>query len=271
MVNQLIESMQQTWEGLVIISLKALFLVSLLIATQPLLAQETAQIQNLFRKSYIQADAGKTSLGAQSEKAVWVIEKIANSSDVRIKHVASGAYLHAENDAKFPTIGAIQPGWLSALWVIEPIAETGLSRIKNKWRNAYLHTENEALEMGTIQPGWWSAQWQIYRASSVSTDQPATLTPGWVTFSNQGGYIARYTLTYVVNGQAKTMETGNLTLGFNRRFDIPSNATNIKVKGEGQTGLAWKTTFEKSFNSPPNQCFKSFGTTLNQLWDNNCQ
>jgi cytolysin (calcineurin-like family phosphatase) len=36
---------------------------------------------------------------------------------------------------------------------------------------------------------------------------------GRVTFFNEAGYVARYTLSYVVNGQSKSFSTGNLALG----------------------------------------------------------
>ena len=143
-VKPVIESVQ-TWRGFIYVCSKLLLFCSLLIIVQQLSAQETAEIQNFWRKSYIQADAGKTGLGTQGEKAVWMVEKIANSTDGRLKHVASGAYLHAETDAKFPAVGAAGPGWLSSMWILEPVAGTNLVRIKNKWRNLYLHTETGAL------------------------------------------------------------------------------------------------------------------------------
>jgi hypothetical protein len=96
---------------------------------------------------------------------------------------------------------------------------------------------------------------------------------GNITFSNQAGYVARYTLSYNEGGETKSFSTGNITLGRKKRYTIPKDATNIRVKGEGKTGLVWepwRTTFEESFSSPPNVCFKSFGTTLNQKWSNDC-
>ena len=122
--------------------------------------------------------------------------------------------------------------------------------------------------------------------AAISTDGSYTLSDakpvnpvqpkqdGYVTFFNEAGYVARYTLTYTLNGQTKKHETGNIALGNKRRYTIPADATNIKVKGEGQTGLVWepwKTTFEKSYSSPPTVCFKSYGTTLSQKWNNNCE
>lgn len=590
---------KQDWQRFTVIQTQIMFFFCLFFATQQLLAQSNVGIQNFYRKTFIQADGGKTILAAQNDKTTWVVEKISNSSDVRIKNVSTGGYLNAETDAKTPGVGAIQPGWLSAMWILEPVAGTELVRIKNKWRGSYLHTETGAIEMGTIQPSWWSAQWQLiggstspagsfsmvfasdsqwawtnrtddddktetkaeqesvgttlnqnhvksmnalvdavgnvkgviingdltaygqsdefdkfktiysalkvpmynglgnhdyannvdaayennnsnrmveymiehiksngstnsdYKVSSayefpnvettitgslayswdigkvhfvqlnnfpiyqrewsnyvsigaakrktvkitsalnwlerdlaqargagkiiilnyhdsdehwkefggsnpgglitqfttmLSTykvgavfvghyhkmlgaqlnyssrgvsygstplfycgsasqskyllvnfngnkmtvenvssidggstrtnkqeftlfDQPLTIAPpkadGYVTFFNEAGYVARYTLSYFVNGQPKTFETGNLALGNKRRFDIPGNATNVVVKGEGQTGLAWepwRDTFVQIFaDGPPNKCFKSYGTTLNQQWDNNCE
>jgi hypothetical protein len=265
-----IEAIQQVEKGLAL-SPKLFLLLSILVFNTQLSAQETNEFQNFWRKSFIQADAGKTSLAAQNEKAVWAIEKIANSTDVRIKHLASGGYLNAETDAKFPMVGAIQPGWLSAMWILEPVAGTELVRIKNKWRGLYLHTESGALEMGAIQPGWWSAQWQVFRSSSVSTNTPSGVQNGWVTFFNEAGYVAKYTLTYMLDGQPQVFSTGSIALGSKRRFDIPGRATNIAVKGEADAVVSWKSIFEKTFTSPPNQCFKTFGAIFSPQWNNNCE
>lgn len=561
-----------------------------------LFAQEIGEIQNRWKGTYIQADGGRGSMGAQSEKSVWIIEKIAGSTDVRLKHRASGGYLNSETDARYPTVGGIQSGWLSAMWVLEPVSGTQYVRIKNKWRGTYLHTETGDIETGAIQSAWWSAQWEIkgnsasggfnmilasdsqwpwtpkiddndysesseekervsnklntdhvismnslvtqlgnvkgviingdltsfghsgelaqfkslysalkvpmynglgnhdyannvddchenncannmveymvdhiknngatnydfkvsdsyvfpeavttitgslayswdignihfvqlhnypvyerswsnyvsvgaakrktvkitpslnwletdlskarksgkiiilnfhdsgqhwrdftgtnfttlsaqftnilskYKVGAVFVghyhknlgyfspysdrgvsygdipvyfcgsasqsnyllvnfngnkmtvenisslhgaasrsdkrehtlfDQALDVTPppadGYVTFFNEAGYVARYTLSYNMNGQPQSFSTGNMALGNKQRFEIPGNATNVNVKGEGQTGLLWepwRVTFDKTFASPPNQCFKSFGTTLNQQWNNNCQ
>jgi len=141
---------------------------------QQLLAQGNVSIQNAWQQTYLQADAEKPSLGVQSNKAVWVIEKIASSTEVRLKHLASGGYLNAEKDAKFPSIGAIEPGWWSAMWILEPVAGTDQLRLQNKWWSTYLHTESGAVELGTIQPGWASARWKIQPGSNNTTTPTAT-------------------------------------------------------------------------------------------------
>ncbi|AEE52249.1 DUF3472 domain-containing protein [Haliscomenobacter hydrossis] len=141
---------------------------------QQLLAQGNVSIQNAWQQTYLQADSEKPSLGVQSNKAVWVIEKIASSTEVRLKHLASGGYLNAEKDAKFPSIGAIEPGWWSAMWILEPVAGTDQLRLQNKWWSTYLHTESGAIELGTIQPGWASARWKIQPGSNNTTTPTAT-------------------------------------------------------------------------------------------------
>ena len=135
---------------------------------QQLLAQGNVSIQNAWRQTYLQSEAGKVSLGEQGSKSSWIIEKIANSSEVRIKNLDSGAYLNAESSSQFPEIGKIEPGWFSAMWAIEPIAGSEEVRIKNKWRKTYLHTENGGVELGEIQPGWVSARW-IIKPSTVKS------------------------------------------------------------------------------------------------------
>ncbi|MBK9491528.1 MAG: hypothetical protein IPO07_24095 [Haliscomenobacter sp.] len=146
---------------------------------QQLLAQGNVSIQNAWQQTYLQADAEKPSLGVQSNKAVWVIEKIASSTEVRLKHLASGGYLNAEKDAKFPSIGAIEPGWWSAMWILEPVAGTDQLRLQNKWWSTYLHTESGAVELGTIQPGWASARWKTNPAQHVCLQLPAPNPSTW--------------------------------------------------------------------------------------------
>lgn len=114
---------------------------------------------------------GKPSLTTQS-KPIWVIEKIANSSEVRIKHLPTGGYLHAETSAQTPTIGAIQPGWESAKWLIEQTDEA-FYRIKNKWRGTYLRNETGVVELGESQPGWWGGQWLYMSPASMTATMTA--------------------------------------------------------------------------------------------------
>ncbi len=159
-----------------------------------LAAQGNVTIQNVWKQTYFQSEAGKPSLGVQSKKSIWIIEKIANSTEVRIKHVASGGYLNAEKDIRFPTTGDIEPGWWSAIWILEPIAGTDQFHIKNKWLGTYLHVEEGTIDLGEIQPGWLSARWKtkpgtgIFTQPNTNSNQAFNLIPiGGNTFFNNFG------------------------------------------------------------------------------------
>ena len=169
-----------------------IFILGFFLALQ-LIAQGNVNIQNVWKQTYLQSEAGKPSLGVQSNKSAWVIEKIANSTEVRLKHVASGGYLHVQNDEKIPATGAIEPGWWSAMWMLEPVEGTDQLRIKNKWRETYLNVETGSLELGEIQPGWLSARWKTNASTGVvspptTSNQPFNLVPlGGNTFFNNFG------------------------------------------------------------------------------------
>lgn len=157
-------------------------------------AQGNVTIQNIWKQTYLQSETGKPSLGVQSKKSAWIIEKIANSTDVRIKHVASGGYLNAEKDTRFPATGDIEPGWWSAIWILEPIPGTDHFHIKNKWLENYLHVEKGTPELGEIQPGWLSARWKTtsvkenFTSPTTHSNQNFNLVPlGGNTFFNNFG------------------------------------------------------------------------------------
>lgn len=142
---------------------KALLLSSLFLIGQQLWAQENVEIVNVWRaNNYLRAEGEKAAFGKKDDNAVWEIEKIPNNTAVRLKHIETGLYLHAETDGKIPTLGTIKPQWMSAMWVLEPVAgTTDQVRIKNGWRGVYLHTESSGLEMGAAGPGWLSARWKV--------------------------------------------------------------------------------------------------------------
>jgi len=103
---------------------------------------------------------------------------------------------------------------------------------------------------------------------------PVPPNKGFVTFFNEGGFVARFELKYTYGGDEIVKKTGNMSLGNKVSYDIPADATNIFVKGEEKTGLVWegwRTVFDLRFSSPPNNCFKLFGTTLKPKWNNNCE
>jgi len=59
---------------------------------------------------------------------------------------------------------------------------------------------------------------------------------GSVLVRNEGGYVARFTLTYSLDGHEFTQESGDITLGVNKSAWIPAGATEIQLKVEENIG-----------------------------------
>jgi cytolysin (calcineurin-like family phosphatase) len=112
------------------------------------------------------------------------------------------------------------------------------------------------------------------KTGSPSTPIAPAPAPGSITFFNQGGYVARYNLNYTSGGRNASISTGNMALGNKKRYDLPADATNIKVRGEVKTGLIWnpwRDIFNVSIEHPRSSvCYKTYSTTLNAKWNNSC-
>jgi cytolysin (calcineurin-like family phosphatase) len=117
-------------------------------------------------------------------------------------------------------------------------------------------------------------QWEVALNNNIpSPPLPVPPTQGYVTFLNEGGFVAKFHLEYDSDGNHYKFDTGNMDLGNKKTYDIPPYATNVWVWAEEKTGLVWdpwKTVFDLRFSSPPNNCFKLYGTTLHPKWNNNC-
>ncbi|WP_421947009.1 thiol-activated cytolysin C-terminal domain-containing protein [Phaeodactylibacter xiamenensis] len=88
-----------------------------------------------------------------------------------------------------------------------------------------------------------------------------------ITFKNKGAFVARYSLEYILQGRLVSENTGSITSGREKSYDIPRVATNVKIKGEGATGLAWepwRKHIEKTYPTAITKTIESKGTTLNQ-------
>jgi cytolysin (calcineurin-like family phosphatase) len=92
-----------------------------------------------------------------------------------------------------------------------------------------------------------------------------------ITFFNQGAYVARYNLSYNLEGKPQSWIVTDVAFGNKQFFDLPAAATDILVRGEINTGLKWKQLFNQSIDHPHAPlCFKSYGTTGKPQWNNSC-
>jgi hypothetical protein len=108
-----------------------------------------------------------------------------------------------------------------------------------------------------------------------NTPPPPATQAGKIGFFNEGGYVARYSIFYTLNGYPKIHATGNMALKEPmQEFDIPAGATNIQVFGEAMTPNPfdpWTSIFSRTYSSPPTTCFKTYGTIFDPQVNSNCE
>ncbi|KEQ22115.1 metallophosphoesterase [Paenibacillus tyrfis] len=116
--------------------------------------------------------------------------------------------------------------------------------------------------------------WEVALSDTIpNPPMPVPPKEGHVTFYSKGGFVARFELHYTYGGETLTFKTGDMPNGNKKTYYIPPDATDVWVIGQEQTGLiweGWRTVFDLKFPSPPNNCFKLYGTTLNPKWNNDC-
>lgn len=78
----------------------------------------------------------------------------------------------------------------------------------------------------------------------------------------EGGYVARFTLSYQYGGQGFSKHSGDISIGLNKSESMPSGATDIHLKVEEMWGFGWSTIFTKNYAAPVTECYKVYGTTL---------
>lgn len=96
-----------------------------------------------------------------------------------------------------------------------------------------------------------------------------------LTLTQGGGYVAWFKLTYTQNGKTVTLiDDATLSLGWRKVYDIPADATNIRLIAKSKTGLLWspwKLIVDKTWPTAPNECIKVYNTTLDPKYNNECK
>jgi hypothetical protein len=112
-------------------------------------------------------------------------------------------------------------------------------------------------------------------ASSGTATTPPPPAPVQIKFTHGAGFVANWLISYNQPGKpATTINPTGTTMGWKNTYTIPGDASNIRILVQGATGLIWepwRTTYEKTFPTPPSGlCIKIFGTTLDQKWNSDC-
>lgn len=90
---------------------------------------------------------------------------------------------------------------------------------------------------------------------------------GSITVRNTGGYVAKFKVTFTLNGQRIEKDSGNFTAGVNKQLDIPSGSTDIQVEALAAWFIgSWSSIFTVGFDAPVRKSYEVYGTTLNTKW-----
>ncbi len=86
---------------------------------------------------------------------------------------------------------------------------------------------------------------------------------GWISIENEGGYVAKFDVSFTLNGERVTRDSGNFTLGVTKVIDIPADATDVVLHAWDAWFIkSWKEIFSKHFDGPVCKKYKLLGTTL---------
>jgi thiol-activated cytolysin len=100
---------------------------------------------------------------------------------------------------------------------------------------------------------------------------------GWIGLWHDGAYVAKFHLSWQITdaqgnaGAMQEWDSGEKTVGYSQKVNLPGDASNIHITAEDATGLVWQPWNEALnvvVNGPPNQWYRIYGTTLNPHWDN---
>lgn len=135
------------------------------------------------------------------------------------------------------------------------------SYIADHLRNGWYWKVRAKSSNGTWGP--WSAA-RSFNVEKVNTD----CTPIQIKMKNEGGYVAKFTVTYTVNGASKRWSSPNVAVTWKKTLDLPSNAKNIMVSAK-TVGIGEKRIFR--VQALGSTCFKVYGTIFSpQMNGNGC-
>ena len=83
---------------------------------------------------------------------------------------------------------------------------------------------------------------------------------GMICVTNEGFYIARFTVAYKLGGKDFLRESTHLAPSQRDCIDIPKGATDITVRAFARHVLSWSVIFTEKFDKPVTKCYKVYGT-----------
>jgi hypothetical protein len=91
---------------------------------------------------------------------------------------------------------------------------------------------------------------------------------GTINVRNSGAYMARYWITFSLNGQQSTYSTDSFPAGQSRLLQFPNGSTSRRLTVQNLVFIAtWRDVFGVDISLPMGKrCFSVWGTTLIPYW-----
>ncbi len=95
---------------------------------------------------------------------------------------------------------------------------------------------------------------------------------GSITVRNSGAYVARFSVSYNLDGRQVIYNSGDFPVAQSRTLQIPLNACCGRLRIENLVFIAiWRDVTSFDFTLPYFKCFSIGGTTFNPSWaENGC-
>ena len=91
---------------------------------------------------------------------------------------------------------------------------------------------------------------------------------GVISVRNVGAYIAKFTVSYHIDGHRYTKESESFTAGVTKSIEIPAGATNILVEAlDAWFFGSWTVIFSEVFAEPVVKKYRVSGTTLDPSYE----
>ena len=141
----------------------------------------------------------------------------------------------------------------------------------------YLEAEIEYF-VGTKKYSYDLYNWKNYNVQFVPSSEnkevlcvassSADALGGRISIENRGAYVAKFTVSYDLNGKRITNETDNYTSGVTKSVEVPADAVNIQLCAMDAWFFGqWNDIFSKTFEKPVNKKYRISGTTLNTSFE----
>jgi hypothetical protein len=87
-----------------------------------------------------------------------------------------------------------------------------------------------------------------------------------ITVRNTGGYVARFKITFLLNGKVETHTSARINIHQSRSLNIPDNSTNVNLIVEYLL-ISWRNILRIPIQMPSGaRSFHVWGTTSRRRW-----